>query len=96
MLVNFLAERADLLPALAAIALVVGGLSIAPAILKGRLVAAVIIATSTVGTVWVSAEGYQQHEAKTAQRLQQIQQDTPGVRVAGTTKPAKAALGARN
>ena len=83
MLLDMLAARADLLPALAAVSLAVGGLSIAPA----------IIAVMTIGTVWVSAEGYQRHDANTAQQRQQID---PGVGVAKTTKPVKAAQGARD
>ena len=93
MLLDMLAARADLLPALAAVSLAVGGLSIAPAILKGRLISAAIIAVMTIGTVWVSAEGYQRHDANTAQQRQQID---PGVGVAKTTKPVKAAQGARD
>lgn len=96
MLLDMLAARADLLPALAAVSLAVGGLSIAPAILKGRLISAAIIAVTTIGTVWVSAEGYQRHDANTAQHIQQIQQVDPGVGVAKTTKPVKAAQGARD
>lgn len=96
MLLDTLAARADLLPALAAVSLAVGGLSIAPAILKGRLISAVMIAVTTIGTVWVSAEGYQRHDANTAQHIQQIQQVSPSVGVATTPRPVKAVRGTRD